>query len=546
MQGESSGRSAAPFRRGYHPLKARLCILAKGFGLELATVRPATSDCDANVGRAAARKALLLRVGMDRGAGGALGPIFDDGTFEYIPIPEREETFDDRTYETLIGTHGLPLADFLPKRLARVHPHVDPDFKSLTYGDALPRKRRQLSRLDQKDLLVFYCGLAPSPSADRPRLFIIGYFEIQSVFNLQASTIETDSGLRRRFSKTAHFLRRSADQELVLVKGSRRNSRLFRHALPLGDLRDDLLSDLASFGYQGSIRRAVGHWITGETAIAALDAWLSIGPASIIENGARLFCVPLSAVGLVSEHSAKDLVFAHDTAGPGDWVLACSSGRELGATLLARINRRQDVAGRGCALSSLFWSFGRAVALPPEIFPLPLPPERRTITDTAAIRHVVSWVSRHYRIGRFQDGCPHDNAPVTIKLGAQKMATRITADHVRLKRAYEPLSDEDGARVLVERLWPRGLKKTDAGIDKWVKEIAPSTDLRKWFGHDPVRWNEFRRRYVEELHQHRDELGELRDMAREGPITLIFSTHDAIHNNAVVLRDVLLGRSREA
>jgi uncharacterized protein YeaO (DUF488 family) len=126
------------------------------------------------------------------------------------------------------------------------------------------------------------------------------------------------------------------------------------------------------------------------------------------------------------------------------------------------------------------------------------------------------------------------------------MPARIAAGHVKLKRAYEQPSAEDGARVLVERLWLRGLKKTDAAIDKWAKEVAPSTDLRKWFGHDPARWNGFRRRYVDELRQHPDELGELRDLARHGPITLVFTAHDAVHNNAVVLRDVLLGRSTEA
>ncbi len=126
------------------------------------------------------------------------------------------------------------------------------------------------------------------------------------------------------------------------------------------------------------------------------------------------------------------------------------------------------------------------------------------------------------------------------------MRARITANHITLKRAYERPSDEDGVRVLVERLWPRGLKKTDAAIAKWAKEAAPSTDLRKWFGHDPARWDEFRQRYVEELRRHPDELGELRDMARQGKITLVFSTHDAVHNNAVVLRDILLGREAGA
>lgn len=126
------------------------------------------------------------------------------------------------------------------------------------------------------------------------------------------------------------------------------------------------------------------------------------------------------------------------------------------------------------------------------------------------------------------------------------MRARVAANRIKLKRAYERPSDEDGVRVLVERLWPRGLKKTDATIAKWAKEIAPSTDLRKWFGHDPARWDEFRQRYVEELRRHPDELGELRDIARQGTITLVFSTHDAVHNNAVVLRDILLGREAES
>jgi uncharacterized protein YeaO (DUF488 family) len=124
------------------------------------------------------------------------------------------------------------------------------------------------------------------------------------------------------------------------------------------------------------------------------------------------------------------------------------------------------------------------------------------------------------------------------------MRARIAANRVKLKRAYERPSDEDGVRILVERLWPRGLKKTDAAIAKWAKEIAPSTDLRKWFGHDPARWCEFRQRYAAELRRHPDELGELRNMARQGTITLVFSTHDAGHNNAVVLRDILLAACR--
>jgi uncharacterized protein YeaO (DUF488 family) len=110
---------------------------------------------------------------------------------------------------------------------------------------------------------------------------------------------------------------------------------------------------------------------------------------------------------------------------------------------------------------------------------------------------------------------------------------------VRLKRAYEPPAAGDGVRVLVDRLWPRGLRKAEAAIDLWLKELAPSTELRRWFGHDPDRWDEFDRRYRGELSAHTDLLEELRARVRKGPLTLVYSARDAQHNNAVVLRDML-------
>jgi uncharacterized protein YeaO (DUF488 family) len=130
-------------------------------------------------------------------------------------------------------------------------------------------------------------------------------------------------------------------------------------------------------------------------------------------------------------------------------------------------------------------------------------------------------------------------------LGTQErrtMSARVPAANVKLKRAYEPPSPEDGTRILVDRLWPRGVSKQKAALDHWMKEIAPSTELRKWFGHDPKRWKEFRRRYAEEMRQHPDLLAELRSLARRHKITLVYSAHDETHNDAVVLRDVLLGR----
>ncbi len=124
------------------------------------------------------------------------------------------------------------------------------------------------------------------------------------------------------------------------------------------------------------------------------------------------------------------------------------------------------------------------------------------------------------------------------------MNKKVLADHIRLKRAYEPPGRDDGTRILIDRLWPRGVKKTDAAIDEWMKEIAPSTGLRKWFSHDPDRWQEFRRRYRAEIRQHPAEFDRLRPLAERGRITLVFSAHDEAHNDAVVLKETLLGRGQ--
>ncbi len=126
------------------------------------------------------------------------------------------------------------------------------------------------------------------------------------------------------------------------------------------------------------------------------------------------------------------------------------------------------------------------------------------------------------------------------------MPDRLRAANIKLKRAYEPPSEDDGARILVERLWPRGVKKDEAAIDEWAKEIAPSTGLRQWFGHDPNRWDAFCQRYADELAEHAEGVAALRDRARRGPVTLVYAARDTEHNSAVALRQVLLGRSKRS
>lgn len=124
------------------------------------------------------------------------------------------------------------------------------------------------------------------------------------------------------------------------------------------------------------------------------------------------------------------------------------------------------------------------------------------------------------------------------------MSQAIPPANVRLKRAYEPAAASDGTRILVDRLWPRGVRKEDAVLDDWMKAIAPSAELRKWFGHDPARWPEFQRRYARELRRREKEIERLRALARTGPVTLVFGARDEAHNDAVVLRKVLLAGDR--
>ncbi len=110
---------------------------------------------------------------------------------------------------------------------------------------------------------------------------------------------------------------------------------------------------------------------------------------------------------------------------------------------------------------------------------------------------------------------------------------------IKIKRVYDPPAPEDGARFLVERLWPRGMKKEALRMKAWCKDVAPSGDLRRWFSHDPAKWKEFQRRYRAELHDHPAAWKPLVDAARQGNLTLLYSAHDLKHNNALTLKSFL-------
>ena len=113
---------------------------------------------------------------------------------------------------------------------------------------------------------------------------------------------------------------------------------------------------------------------------------------------------------------------------------------------------------------------------------------------------------------------------------------------IAIKRVYEPVSAKDGYRILVDRLWPRGLSKDHAAVDLWLKDIAPSTELRRWFGHDPSKWDEFRRKYSAELATHAEDVAQIRKLAKRRRVTLVYGARDTEHNDAVVLLGYLESR----
>ncbi len=110
---------------------------------------------------------------------------------------------------------------------------------------------------------------------------------------------------------------------------------------------------------------------------------------------------------------------------------------------------------------------------------------------------------------------------------------------IKIKRVYESADRADGTRILVERLWPRGMRKEELTLESWIKDVAPSTDLRRWFRHDPAKWEEFRRRYFAELDAHAPAWGPLIEAARNGNVTLLYSSRDTEHNNAAALKEYL-------
>lgn len=226
-------------------------------------------------------EALLLRVGIDTGTGGAHGPLFPDGRFEYVPIPESQETAERRTYAELSGRHGEALSTYVPHLADRV-PHYDPEFTTYTYGDVGKIKCSQLSRLTEDDLLVFYAGLEPVDGSGPARLYAIGYLTVTEVHDLEAMDRDERAAAIDRFPHNAHVKRtglgpnsRASDRYPVIVRGKPTRSGLFERARPLGTDERLVRPEVArAIGFEGDLTRAGAARILDVERIAEIRRWL--------------------------------------------------------------------------------------------------------------------------------------------------------------------------------------------------------------------------------------------------------------------------------
>lgn len=268
-----------------------------------------------------------------------------------------------------------------------------------TYGDAAPRKCQQLLHLEPGDFLVFYAGFSPRPPEDRPRLFAIGYFRVKSVCHLSSRDLDRPD-LVRRFGRTAHFVRQPRDQELALIEGDPDASTYFERAVPLSDVQNRMLRDLAHTGYQGSLLRAVGHWIRTAAEVHFLERWLTHSAASLIQADTRMLPIRTS---LQATDEAGDLVVTEPRLREGDWIVALAEPAGQRVQALARINRvaREDERSHG--YSSLYWRFtdGGPTLDNKGYDALTFD---RMIDDAAAIGWLVSHLARRYRIGTHATG----------------------------------------------------------------------------------------------------------------------------------------------
>ncbi len=240
---------------------------------------------------AAAMKAMLLRVGMDKGTDGTVAPLFSDGSFFYIPPSEWDSTSrEERTYNTMIGWNGCPLAMYLPPRVASRKPHDDPEFATYTYGDA-SAKRRYLLRLRKGDILAFYAGLQPLHSHVAAGLYLIGHLTVEQVIDFNTLDPQQVTQCFGRYPNNAHAKRRVPADNLVIIVGDGTRSGLLRRAVRISE------------------GRAMGNGRIGQALSQKCEQLLGIRgfiersmPPRIIENERNVEALS-DLLGLKTEHT---------------------------------------------------------------------------------------------------------------------------------------------------------------------------------------------------------------------------------------------------
>ncbi len=218
---------------------------------------------------------LLLRVGMDSGFGG-LGPLFPDGTFEYVPIPDAPSQVSERSlfFRDIFARSGGSVARFVPAKHKEDPAHYDPEFETFTYGDPTKNKRRQLLRLGRGDMLVFYAGLRPPEAPRGSKLYIIGYLTIRQAHAITSLCPWPPPGFQHLWAN-AHFRRNEGDENLVVAEGDPATSRLLEQAMPLSDGQQYVLPEMTELlGLSGSVKRAgAGRWVP-EGHVERVARWL--------------------------------------------------------------------------------------------------------------------------------------------------------------------------------------------------------------------------------------------------------------------------------
>lgn len=313
---------------------------------------------------------LFLRVAIDKGTGKILSPIAKDGRFEYLPIPEYRATKREKIFKMMIGDKSENVkvsGEYFPDKYLYSHPHLDPEFEKYTYGDPTGIKRKQLSKLDSGDLLIFYAGMEPYDEEKgvvdelaHPRLHIMGYFTVNEVIDfrkIDSKEKREDTLEREDLSNNAHvkIYKRIRDlggdfdaSNLVIVKGDPGKSKIFDKALPLGNEENELMEDLIHiFGYEGSILRSVGHNIWDEKK--KVKNYLEEGIPSLVENGNSLYSYVLdSDTGFAPNITGSRCTLAcckqkiRKKCKEGDWMMGTLPKKE-GRNRIAYLMRVNDV-----------------------------------------------------------------------------------------------------------------------------------------------------------------------------------------------------------